>query len=152
NGDFSALLNPADPGNPLPGSTVSVIDPQNGRAFVGNIIPLNRLDPAALAVAKLLPQASGNGQIRYVQPLSQNFHEFLGRVAHALSSRNRLTVRYFVDRFAQEPELDPRNVLTYSDSATIVSSNALVQAQHLFGAGLVNDTHFSYSSVRADRT
>jgi len=75
----------------------------------------------------------------------------VGRVDHALSSRDRLTVRYFVDRFAQEAELYLRNLLTYSDSAMIVSRNALVQAQHIFGRGLVNDMHFSYSSVMANR-
>src|SRR5215831_7942325 len=71
-GDFTALLDANNPANPQH-AVISVIDPTTGKAFPGNIIPLDRLDPAALALEKMLPQAGGNGQIRYVQPDSQNF-------------------------------------------------------------------------------
>ena len=54
NGDFSALLSSANPANPL-GRVIPVKDPTTGQAFAGNLIPISRFDPTALAVAKLLP-------------------------------------------------------------------------------------------------
>src|SRR5262249_30004444 len=115
NGDFSALLNPNDPNNPRPGKVTRIIDPSTGGPFQGNRIPVDRFERAPLAVAGLLPQVGGNGQFRYIQPLSQAFHEFLGRIDHSLSTQDRLMGRYFYDRFTQAGQLSPSNLLTYSD-------------------------------------
>src|SRR5215469_1578219 len=150
-GDFSALLDANNPANTSPGKTIKVIDPLSGAQFPGNLIPLNRLDPAALAVEKLLPQVGGNGQLRYVEPANQNFHEFLGRVDHSLSDIDKISARYFYDRFSQPSVLDPANILTYSDSSTIVSQNALLSETHVFGPELVNEANLSYSRVASAR-
>jgi hypothetical protein len=151
-GDFSALLNPDDPANPQPGKVIRIIDPATGKPFPGNLIPVKSFDPAALAIAKRLPQVGGNGQFRYIQPLSQNFNEFLWRLDHSFSGQDLLTARHFVDRFTQAAQLDPGNLLTYADSSTIVSQNVLLDEQHIFRAGMLNDLRFSYSSVASDRT
>src|SRR5215469_1528154 len=150
-GDFSALLDPNSPNNPSPGKVTNVIDPSTGKAFSGNKIQLNRLDQAALAIEKMLPQVVGNGQIRYVQPVSQRYNEFLGRIDHSFSSSDRLTARYFYDRFNEAAEFDPNNLLTYSDSATIVSQNAMLSENHLFNANFLNEARLSYSRVASAR-
>jgi hypothetical protein len=150
NGDFSALLDPNNPANTSPGKITRVTDPLTAMPFPGNIIT-RPLDPAALALEKMLPQVGGNGQIRFVQPLAQNFHEFLGRVDHSLSPHDQLTGRYFYDRFTQAPRLDPTNLLTYSDSSTIVSQNALLSEKHIFDRALLNEANLSYSRVASGR-
>jgi hypothetical protein len=153
NGDFSALLNAADPANPQPGKVIKIVDPLSGKPFPGNMIPTTRFDPAALEVARRLPQVDGTGQFRYIQPLQQTYDEFLGRADHSFSNRHKLTVRYFYDRFGQAEQYDPANLLTYSDSAAVVSQNALAHYQYISGSGsILNDMRFTYSSVKADRS
>jgi hypothetical protein len=153
NGDFSALLDPNSPNNPLPGKVTQVIDPSTKKPFPGNIIQQvsSRFDPAALAVEKMLPQVGGNGQIRYIQPDSQTFHEFLGRVDHSFSGSDRLTGRYFYDRFMEAAQFDPSNLLVYADSSTIVSHNALLSETHAFRPTFLNEAHLSYSRVASRR-
>ena len=150
-GDFSALLDPNSPNNPSPGKVTSVIDPSTGKPFPGNQILVTRFDEAALAVEKMLPQVGGNGQIRFVQPDSQKLNEFLGRTDHSFSSRDRLTGRYFYDRFTEAAQFDPSNLLVYADSSTILSQNALLSETHVFSPSLLNEAHLSYSRVASRR-
>jgi len=142
NGNFSALL-----------PTTKIIDPLTGSPFPGNRIPVGRFDQAALAVAKLLPipQAGASPQITWTQPSAQHFDEFIVKIDHSLSSHDQLTGRYFFDRFEQAAQLDPGNFLTYQDSSTIVSQNALLDERHVFGPGLINEMRFGYSRVAATR-
>lgn len=142
NGDFSALL-----------PTTKIIDPLTGKQFPGNKIPVSQFDQAALAVAKLLPipQAGGSPQITWTQPNAQQFDEFLGKIDHSFSGHDQLTGRYFYDRFAQAAQLDRSNFLTYEDSSTIVSQNALLREGHVFGPSLMNEVRFGYSRVAARR-
>jgi hypothetical protein len=151
NGDFSALLDPNSPNNPSPGKVTNVIDPSTGKPFPGNKILIGRFDAAALAVEKLLPQVGGNGQIRYVQPDAQTFNEFLGRVDHSFSSRDRLTGRYFYDKFSEDAQFNPSNLLVYADSSNIRSQNGLLGETHVFSPRLLNEAHLSYSRVASAR-
>ena len=151
NGDFSALLDPNSPNNPSPGNVIKVIDPSTGRAFPGNKIPAGSLDRAALAVEKMLPQVGGKGQIRYVQPSSQTYNEFLGRIDHSFSSHDRMTGRYFYDKFTEAAQFDPNNLLVYADSSNILSQNVLLSETHVFSPSLLNEVHLSYSRVASTR-
>lgn len=158
-GDFSALLDPNSPENPNPGKVTKIIDPTTGQQFsyngAANVIPPSDMDPAALTVASMLPQTSGNGEIQFVEPLQQTFNEFLTRVDHSFSgagSGNDLfTARYYYDRFVNAAQYSPTNLLTYGDSSTILSQNALVGEQHTFGQGLLNEVHLSYSRIKSSR-
>lgn len=158
-GDFSALLDASSPNNPNPGKVTKIINPTTGQQFsyngAPNVIPPGYLDPAALKVASMLPQTTGNGAIQYVMPLQQTFNEFLTRIDHSLSgsgSGNDLfTARYYYDRFVNAAQFSPTNLLAYADSATILSQNALLSEQHTFGHGLLNEVHLSYSRIKAPR-
>ena len=72
-GNFSALLNASSPANPF-GRLVVVNDPLTGTPFAGNIIPVNRFDPASAAFLQYLPHNGGNGLVFYSQPLAQNYN------------------------------------------------------------------------------
>jgi carboxypeptidase family protein len=130
-GDFSALLDAANPANPLKRVT-TVLDPLNGQAFPGNRIPTNRFDPAAIAVTKYLPQAVGDGSVFWAKPIVQNFNEEVARVDHSFNASDRLTGRYYAAKFYNQGIYNPQNILTYTDQANILSQNALIQETHVF--------------------
>src|SRR5205823_1034209 len=51
NGDLSALLNRRDNNTGAPLQPIQIFDPITGTPFAGNIIPANRVQPAAKALA-----------------------------------------------------------------------------------------------------
>jgi hypothetical protein len=169
NGDFSALLSATNPNNPL-GKVIYIqdttksakcpagtgIDPVTGLASTGcfpnNQIPVTRFDPASLALAKLLPSSTTNGNVIFSQPLSQNFDEYLGRVDHAVSQNNHLEFRYYYDKFQNKAYLDKANYLNNTGATTITFQSAGVSDTHTFNANTLNEFHVNYGreiSVRA---
>jgi hypothetical protein len=169
NGDFSALLSATNPNNPL-GKVIYIqdttksakcpagtgIDPVTGLASTGcfpnNQIPVARFDPASLALAKLLPSSTTNGNVIFSQPLSQNFDEYLGRVDHAVSQNNHLEFRYYYDKFQNKAYLDKANYLNNTGATTITFQSAGVSDTHTFNANTLNEFHVNYGreiSVRA---
>jgi outer membrane receptor protein involved in Fe transport len=149
-GDFSALLDAGNPGNPLK-KAVNIVDPTNNQPFAGNRIPTSRFDPASVNVAKMLPQAGGDGTVFYSKPTSQNFYDVLARVDHSIAASDRLTGRYYAANFYSEPILDLTNLLTYQDFAAILSQNALIQETHIFRPNLLNDLRINYAREAASR-
>ena len=125
-GDFSALLNPSSPANPF-GRVVQIVNPATNLPYPGNLIPIARFDPAAIAFTKYLPisSAASNGRVFYSQPLAQGFNEFLTRVDHSISDKDRLSGRYYFDRFNNGPFLNPQNYLSAVSYSIIDSHNGL---------------------------
>jgi hypothetical protein len=142
-GDFSAYLSATNPANPL-GKVVVIKDPTTGQPFTNNQIPFGRLDRASLNVAKLLPQAGGNGSAFYAKPDVENFDETMGRVDHMISNADHLFVRYFWDRYDFSPVLTSTNILTYATGGHIPYQNAVLRENHIFRPTLLNDFRFSY--------
>ena len=151
NGDFSNVLNASDPANPFAKAT-TVIDPLTGTAFPGNKIPASRFDPAAVAFFKYIPIVSGgNGRIFYSVPLAQNFDEYLGRVDHSFSEKDRLTGRYFFDRFQNAGFLDKTDYLSNSNFSVINSQNAMLSETHVVSATALNEARISFSRETSNR-
>lgn len=74
----------------------AITDPLTGAAFPGNIIPANRLNPAAAAfLAKYIPQPNGADRL-YSAARAVKFDrdQFVGRGDHDISEKDRLFVRY----------------------------------------------------------
>ena len=169
NGDFSALLSATNPNNPL-GKVIFIqdttksakcpagtgIDPVTGLASTGcfpnNQIPVARFDAASLALSKLLPSSTTNGNVVFSQPLSQNFDEYLGRVDHAVSQNNHLEFRYYYDNFQNKAYLDKANYLNNTGATTITYQSSAISDTHTFNANTLNEFHVNYGreiSVRA---
>jgi hypothetical protein len=142
-GDFSSLLS-INPNNPQ-GKVTTIKDPATGQLFPANIIPLSRLNPASAAVMKALPQAGGNGLIHYSQPIIQNYDEVLTRADYSISSNDRLTVRYFWDRYIGAPVYSASEILAYKSGSTTPAMNAVVEELHIFNPGLLSDLHLGFS-------
>jgi hypothetical protein len=150
-GNFSNVLSASDPNNPFAKAT-QVIDPTTNLQFPGNIIPANRLDPAALAFTKYLPVAgSGNGRYFYSVPLAQDFNEYLVRGDHTFSDRDRLSARYFNDKFTNTGFLDKTNYLSNSNYSTIISQNALLGETHIVSPNALNEFRASFSRETSNR-
>jgi hypothetical protein len=150
-GDFSSLLSAGNPNNPL-GKSVTITDPGNGgAAFANNQIPVSRFDPAALALTKYLPTGTGNGLVRYAVPTSTNYDETVVRVDHSISDKDRLTGRYFFDRYYNKPFLDLTNLVNNSSFTTIDSNNFMVSETHTFGPTFLNDFRLSVAREVSNR-
>ncbi|HEY3444374.1 MAG TPA: carboxypeptidase regulatory-like domain-containing protein [Paludibaculum sp.] len=150
-GDFSNTLSATDPTNPF-GKATPALDPTTGTPFAGNLIPTSRLDPAALKFMKYIPvQSAGNGRIFYSTPLAQDFNEYLIRVDHTFSDKDRLSVRYFLDKFNNKSFLSDSNYLANANFSEIYSQNALIGETHVFSPLLLNEFRASFSRQTSNR-
>jgi Carboxypeptidase regulatory-like domain len=142
NGDFSALLDANSPDNPK-GRVVEIIDPLTGNPFPGNMIPTDRLDPSSLKLLNYLPHVQGNGFIQYPRPSSTTYDEFIVRGDHSFGSRDRLSVRYFFDRYLVAPYMNRTNFLSYNQGTMNKVQSAVIGYNHTFTPTLTNDLRFS---------
>ncbi|WP_058186335.1 TonB-dependent receptor [Terracidiphilus gabretensis] len=107
---------------------------------------------ASLKLLTYLPTISGDdGQLTYFKPVSQNFIEYFGRVDHQLTSKDHLWGHYYYNRFDAQGVLDPTNLLTYSDEASIRYHSALLAETHTFSPNLLNNLNVSYQIEDASR-
>ncbi len=148
-GDFSAFLSATNPNNPL--NRAITIKDSSGNPFPNNQIPLSSINPVPLAIQKYMPTVGGTGIVFYSSPLHQNFNEWLGRVDHVISDKDRLSVRYYIDKFTNAAVYTPTNILSYADGSGIVAQNALIQETHIFTPALLNDLRLGFNRVASNR-
>jgi Carboxypeptidase regulatory-like domain len=143
-GDFSAELSASNPANPL-GKVVQIINPFTGVAYPNNKIDPRTFDPAAVALAKLLPSVGGNGLVFYQNPIAQGYNEVVARVDHDPSSKDHLFAHYYQNHFTNAGVLNTANLLTYADFADIRVQSALVSETHTFTSNVLNNLVVNYS-------
>src|SRR5262249_50832169 len=85
------------------------------------------------------------------RPDYQDYHEVTAKGDHSLRENDRVTLRYFLDRFKRNAVYDPAILLRYSAGSTITSQNALIHETHIFTSPLLNASRFSSSRGRASR-
>ena len=129
----------------------AIKDPLSGSNFTGNRIPVSQLDPVALKVSALLPQATGTGLAFFGKNTVQNFDEGVAKLDHQISEKDRLSGRYFIDHFVIAENLQPGNLLTYADSARIRSQNAVISETHIFSPTLLNEARVGWVRVLSSR-
>lgn len=146
NGDFSAIPTQLFEPNQGPDNPNF---PNPGAPYPNNQIPTSSFDPAAVLFAtKYLPNPNNaSGQIVYGLPLSQSFNEYVVRGDQVLNSKNHLFARYYLDKYNNNPFLNPANYLTTVSATQIYSHNAIIGETHVFGPNLVNDFRLSFSRV-----
>ncbi len=109
------------------------------------------IDPAVANLLPLLPIQPTSRSVTFVRPDRQNFNEVLGRVDHAFSQNDRLSVRYDYNYFSKAAVFVPTNILTYADGSKIANQNYLIHETHVFRSSLLNDFRFSYAREKASR-
>ena len=134
NGDFSAINGP-------------IIDPQSGKAFPKNQIPVSSFDPASVKLASYLPTATGNGFVYYPSITNQNIDLINTRVDHNIGEKDRIFGRIYRDHVYLTPQFDPKNILGYSLGYDIPAVNYMIAETHTFKTNLLNQASFNYNSV-----
>ncbi len=122
----------------------AIIDPQTGQPFPGNIIPQNRLDPLALRVLDEFVPLPNRGN-QFVSPQNRNTDDsqYLIKIDHVFSQKNRLTGRYFLDNYYfQRPT---NSVVGFFASNDLRNQSVTVRDTHSFSPILTLTTAFSYT-------
>ncbi len=160
-GGTAVLPTPAQLGGTFTGlsSATAILNPttlapypctQSGSNSSGAPVYTCQVNPAdynsaSLALLKYLPTVSNsNANYNYFKPSSQNYIEYTARGDQKLSARDRLTLRYFYDRYDQKGVLDLSDLLSYTDQATIRYHNALISETHTLSPNLLNNFILSY--------
>src|SRR5216684_3265157 len=109
------------------------------------------IDPTVANLLPLLPVQPTNESVAFARPDHQDFYDLLGRIDHAFSQKDRLSVRYDYNYFTKAAVFVPTNILTYADGSKITNQNYLIHETHVFRSTLINDFRFSYAREKASR-
>ena len=173
-GDFSnvrtaagALIPIYDPlttcgrlGNPACAKDASGNDIITRTPFSGNVIPNNRLDPAAKVLSNFWAHANGPGAVNtnvnnYTANASVggNNDQYTARVDHAFSDKQRLFLRYTYWTNLNLP-IDPYQTKTCVDrcTETFNTNQAVVGDTYSFTPTFILDLRLSYMRFSYDRT
>jgi hypothetical protein len=122
-----------------------------GNNYVATI-PTSRFDKASLALLNYIPVAAANGTpYTYFQNNSQNYDEIIGKYDQELGLKDRMTMRYFLDKFHFVGVLDPKNYLTYQDQSDITYQSAMLSETHQFSDHMLNSLILSYQREGSER-
>jgi len=130
------------------GFSRTLVDPLSRAPFPGNQIPANRMDPVTQKVLALIPvpaQPTGIATLATRPRTDQEDHQVSIRIDHNLSSKDRLTGRYFLDNFDFQ---NPSSALP--DFYAVVkyrNRNLLISETHTFNPNLLFVGSFSYTGV-----
>jgi hypothetical protein len=145
NGDFSGCV-PACP---------QLFNPATGQAFANNQIPVSAFDPSSAAVLKMLPiPDNAEGRVTVPRATGQTFNQFVAKIDHQLSSKNQLSMRYFIDDFFNEPQFVPGNILSYTSPSLQSdprSQNVVGTWKRTMSAVLLNEFTFGYNRLHTSR-
>jgi hypothetical protein len=141
-GDFSQSKLPA--GRAVaPPETVTPANP-TGIPFPGNVIPTSRLDPVAVNFIKdfmPLPNRAGNIAV-YQLSLPTNDGQLAMKLDHAISSANKMSLRYFWDDFTVRQNAA---LPAFNSANNWVTHNATLNDTHIFTPAVVNTFNFTFA-------
>lgn len=127
-----------------------IVNPATKAPYAGNQVDPRTFDPAALAFLKYLPLSAADpttGKVTYGLPSSQTFNEYVARGDHAFGAKDRVALRYYLDKYNNNPFLNPQNYLSLVSTAKIFTHNAIVEETHIFSADVLNDFRLSFSRI-----
>ncbi|MGH9160472.1 MAG: TonB-dependent receptor domain-containing protein [Vicinamibacteraceae bacterium] len=172
-GDFSALLDTGRAplgedaaGNPIHPGTI--IDPQTGIVFPGNVIPANRISEVSRGVADLYRQSyqpaipdrlRDNNALPSAQTTHQSASQFSIKIDHGFSDRNRLNgsfilvnqPRVLVDSGGIWDPSDPSDTggpLSRARQQDVTSRSFRMSHNYALGANLLHVTNLAYGRYR----
>jgi hypothetical protein len=116
-GDFSLVGTP-------------IVDPLNGVAFPGNIIPQNRISPQALSLLSFYPQPNFAGRYNYQLPLVTPQHQdsMSSRLNKTFNRKNSANGGFNF----QSTRQDTPNLLGFLDTSSSLGWNANANWRHSF--------------------
>jgi carboxypeptidase family protein len=131
-GDFSAISR-------------QLVDPLTKAPFAGNIIPTNRIDPAALKLLQYIPAAtSSDGIIHYDLPDKEHENQYMGRVDYIVG-RQRMYGRYLYTDYQRDPAIGSTNLLTSTRGFDLPTNSLSFNHTLTISPTLLNSAVFSWS-------
>jgi hypothetical protein len=109
------------------------------------------LSPVSVNLLKYLPSLTPGGSILVQQPDLYGQAEITARGDQELTSKDKLTLRYFSDAYNLQGVENLQNLLTYADYAKNNYYNSLVSETHTFSGRIVNNFILSYQLDRDSR-
>ena len=142
----------AEIGGDFSGRSGSLLDPDTGQPFPGNIIPASRLDPVGSFFAKLYPTPNVSGAPSGVNNFIQNTSNknqsdsFIVRLDHVFSPSDRIFVRHvdFRSEVRDQP-IFPGNADPFGQNANSVDPFFTTTWHHNFSPTLINEARFTHS-------
>ncbi|HXT76041.1 MAG TPA: TonB-dependent receptor [Candidatus Eisenbacteria bacterium] len=128
-----------------------IFNPATGLPFPGNTgLPV---DPVAASFAQLLPVSSADaaGNVTFQTPLSHNLNEYVARFDQVVRGKDRLFVRFYLDRFVHAAPFDGADLLTVAAGSTVQNQNWAVGYTSVFGSNWVNSFVIDVVREASDR-
>src|SRR5262249_34406559 len=149
-GDFSAL---DGPGCQSKGVARAINDPTTGQPIPNGQISPARFDPAAVALAKYLPQTPDPcGKVAYGIPIQSNESQYVARVDWIIKPKHTLYGRYFMDKYNLAAFFDPHDILVTSTSGNYERAQTFVLGEtYTISPTTVNSLHLTVGRRRDDR-
>ena len=142
NGDFSAL-----------GQVIH--DPfNNGVPYPNNKIPASEFNPITSAVLSgyIPAPAPGQSTINYALPNNLDDDQYMVRIDHDITSRNRFTARFFTSEANQAGFLAPGNYFSSLPGAIWRNTTVVGTDTQTISPTLVNTTLFSFNRTNNTNT
>ena len=142
NGDFSSLLNLPTP--------LRIVDPLTGDPFAGNIIPSNRISPAARELMKFWPEpqrvnANPLVGINYTgfERRTLDDTQVFGRIDHNISENDKIFARYAFNDVTYRVIPGDNPNFTYFVAGR--NQNLGTAWIHIFNPNLINEVRYGYN-------
>jgi hypothetical protein len=134
-GDFSALL---------PGKALR--DPFGGGGYPNNRIPISQFNPIAKTISdNFIPTATSGNSVSYSTVSNLDDDQILVRGDHQLTSKNRLSGRFWKSWSLMPGNLDPANYLSVVTARTWDNRSVTMTDTHVFSPTVVNSFLFGYN-------
>jgi hypothetical protein len=126
-----------------------------GATFPGNRIPVARFDPASVKVNTYIPAVGGDGFVVIPRPIQHQLDQGVVKVDHQFTTNDRVSGRYFIDHFQNAGTFDSSTLLSYRNptlTSRVRSQSGVVTWTRTFTPSLLNDFHFGFNRVHAQRS
>ncbi|MGH9658195.1 MAG: hypothetical protein ACRD96_06600, partial [Bryobacteraceae bacterium] len=128
------------------GITRALRDPFGSGNYAGNRIPLSQYSPVSRYITdNHLPLPASGNSIAFGTVTNTNDDQALVRGDHQVSSRNRLSGRFWRSWASQPASLDPKNYLSQTTGRQWWNTSTTVTDTHTFGASLINTALFGFN-------
>ncbi len=141
-GDFSALGHP-------------IYDPfNNGAPYPNNQIPLSEISPITAAVLSgyIPAPAPGQGTINFALPNNLDDDQFMVRIDHDLTRRNRFMARFYTSKANQAGFLAPGDYFASLPGAIWRNTTVVGTDTQTISPTLLNTTLFSFNRTNNTNT
>ncbi len=137
------------------GQMVQIFDPSTGtlpntvrQPFPGNVIPSGRISPIARGLLTLIPLPNLPGDVQNFhleQALKQNSDRLITRVDRRLTTKDNLSITYFLMGQNSEQGQSFPDLLT---QLSVRNQNLSLEHTHTFNPSLINNLHFTFNRSR----